>query len=79
MIPLNVKRMPMVRHDFHFKKVYLVFIAYLFNDFLKPCFYIANKNFSPVFRTPDHMILAAIYDIVITFVFHTCIIPQIAI
>ena len=73
------KQMHMVRHNFHLNDVDAIFIANFFYEAFQPNVYTIDQNLAAVFWTPDHVIFAGVYHIVVAFIFHECIIPLFAV
>ena len=73
------KQMHMVRHNFHLNDVDAIFIANFFYEAFQPHVYTIDQNLAAVFWTPDHVIFAGVYHIVVAFIFHECIIPLFAV
>ena len=66
----------MVWHDFHFDYIGVDSTSGLLYQLLQPLRDFIGQYASPIFRTPNHMILAWIDYVMIRFVFHVRIIPQ---
>ena len=52
------EKMHMIRHHFEFFDLCLVLFTDLTNDLFEPLIKRRHQYLSPVFRTPDHMIMA---------------------
>ena len=64
----------MVGHDFHLEAIDLDVLTRFTNQLLEPRVNAVDQNFPAILGTENNVILARIRDIVIRFVFHTCII-----
>jgi hypothetical protein len=56
-------QMHMIGHDFQTQHLCLMFITYLMDDMLEPFCYLLDEDLTPVFRTPDDVILAGVIHI----------------
>lgn len=50
--------MDMVGQHFQFRNLGLLLLANLTDDLLQPCLNRLHQDFSPLFGTPDHMLVA---------------------
>src|SRR6266849_9121906 len=73
--PMNAKlgidthqQVTMIGHDFQFLDLCLMFLANLPDDFLQASFDGLHQNLPPLFRTPDHMVVASVEYVPVAFV-----------
>ena len=71
------EQMNMVRHNFQINKFNLKLLRHRRNKLLETYSNSINQNLSAVLRTPNDMIFAGIYDIMIRFILHVCIIQKV--
>ncbi len=57
----------MIRHHFEFFDFCLLLFTHLTNDLFEPLINRRYQHLSPIFRTPDHMIMAGIDHISVAF------------
>lgn len=64
----------MIRHYFKFDNLAVKFMASIADNFLESLLSVANQNFPPILRTPNHVVMADVNNIVVgfyrLFVFH---------
>ena len=70
------KQMHVIRHDFHFDYIGIDIGTDCLYQLLQSCVYTINENLTPIFGSPDHMILTGIEHITIAFISHISIIPS---
>src|SRR5260370_10291516 len=63
------EQMDMVGHHFQFLNLGLLLLANLTDDLFQPCLNRLHQDFSPIFGTPDHMIVAGIGHLPVALVF----------
>jgi hypothetical protein len=57
--------MHMVGHYFDFEQVAFVFVRHFAQDYFEAIIYATEQNLAPIFRTPNHMVLTGVGDVIV--------------